>query len=114
MTVSENPWEGYFSLGYKPDEALFTAHVHSADPNKSTWELAEVSHGLDNLLNKCKARGLTHCYSVTETAITRVYRWLTIEKLSMEYLSDLCKRKGIVVPGPEQGPVGLSINRTSL
>lgn len=114
MTGSKNPWEGYFSLGYKPDEGLFTAHVRTEDPNKNTWVLAEVSHGLDDLLSKCKARGLTHCYSVTENAITRIYRWLTVEKPSVDYVSELCKVKGIATPSPERGPIGLNIDRTSV
>lgn len=102
MTSQAGDLAGHFHVGYDEDRAIFIAHVYASDSDRDVWRPAEVSPSLEELLKKCKQRGLIHFDGLTQTAIDEIHRWLVVDRPTLQYVEGLWG-----TPGPsERGPIG--------
>lgn len=102
MTTEEGDVAGHFHVGYDEDQAIFEAYVHSSTSGRDVWHLAEVSRSLEELLKKCRERGLVHFDGMTREAVNEVHQWLVVTRPTLEYVEGLWGS-----PGPsERGPMG--------
>ena len=103
MTAEEGDRAGHFHIGYDEDNAIFGAYVSASD--RDVWKKAEVSRSLEDLLKKCRQRGLVNFDGLTPTAANRIHRWLVVDRPALEYVEDAWGDKG----PSERGPIGFRL-----
>ena len=102
MTAEVGDLTGHFYVGYDEDRAIFKAYVHASDTDRDVWRPAEVSTSLEELLKKCKQRGLEHFDGLTKAAVNEIHRWLVVALPTLQYVEGLWG-----APGPSgRGPMG--------
>ena len=100
MTPEERDFTGHFHVGYDEEHGTFEAYVYDIDRDR--WVLGEVSRSLEQLLEKCRQRGLEHFDGLNRAAVDRIHRWIVIDRPTLEYVEGLWGG-----PGPSQrGPLG--------
>ena len=108
MTTEEGELAGRFYVGYDEDRAIFKAYVHASIPGRDVWHLAEVSRSLEELLNKCRQRGLVTFDGLTPPAINEIHRWLVVDRPTLEYVEGIWGGTG----PSERGPIGFRPPKT--
>ena len=105
MTADVRDFAGHFHVGYDDDKAISIAYVHASDSDRDFWRPAEVSPSLQELLKKCKQRGLVHFDGLTQAATDYIHRWLVVGCPVLQYVESIWE-----APGPsERGPMGFRV-----
>ena len=109
MATEERELAGHFHLGYDERECIFEAYVSESNSAHDSWMLAEVSRSLEELLEKCRQRGLVHFDGMNQAAINRIHRWMVVERPALEYVEECW---GSVGPS-KRGPIGFRPNNST-
>ena len=99
MNTAQENLAGRFDVEFDENFGLFKARVYNSD--RDNWAVTEVSHSLEELLSKCRERGLDFG-RLTEDAVEYIHHWMVVERPTFEFVKDLWEGMGQT----KRGPVG--------
>ena len=108
MTSESKGRTGRFYVSYEEDSGLFSAMAEGSD---SVLRRAAVSRSLQGLLRECEELGLEHLEGLTDSAIERIYRWMTVERPAIDYVAGLWGGSSSTVQGPGERPLGFATSQ---
>ncbi len=89
--------DGHFYIDY--DEKLNVFMAKATTGNNDILGLIDTSRSLNDLLNKCRERGLTHIEGVSNPAIDEVLEWLH-QRPALEFIETLWEGESNLLKGP--------------
>ncbi len=101
MTTTSGGSSGRFHVGYDERSERFKAYAHK--PDRDVWTLVEESYSLEELLQKCKNRGLTVFDGLDQAAIDLIHHWLVVDRPAIQFVESLWEGSG---SASKKGPMG--------
>ena len=93
-----------FTIGFEEGKECFTAWAEGTD---GIYRRAAMSASLQGLLTQCREKGLEHFEGVDDSAIDRIYQWLTVERPVLEYIyAHWAEGSNPSEYGPKERPFG--------